>query len=85
MRTVELIGFDVGTSIPADKLQSAVGYLSMWGLGGYSRVRIVFDAKHKELIASYWEWNGSGTRPGYGLGAICAVWHEDRGEFSFHS
>ena len=84
MRTVGLMGFDADTSIPADKLQAAVGYLSMWGLG-YPRVRIVFVAKQDELIASYWAEHpvpGKGTRPDYVIGAI---WHEDTQHFSFHS
>ena len=86
MRTVELMGFDADTdtSISADKLQSAVGYLSMWNMN-YPHVRIVFDVKHKELIASYWATvpeSVPGTRPGYVIGAI---WHEDTQHFSFHS
>ena len=83
-RTVELMGFDADTSIPADKLHAAVGYLSMWNLD-YPHVRIVFDVKNEELIASYWAAvpeSVPGTRPGYVIGGI---WHEDTQHFSFHS
>ncbi len=74
MRTVELMGFDVGTSIPENKLQEAVGYLSTWNVGVYSHVRIIFEADIESLLAFYWVTRPESVLDTHSDHAINAIW-----------
>lgn len=87
MRNIELLfgtvdymtyGWEHGT-----EFHEAVGYLSTWNIDGYPFVRIMFDARHCEFIATYWsDKPEDGKRPDYVIGAI---WREESKRFSFHS
>lgn len=69
MTIAEKVGFD--------KLQAAIGYLSLWNMG-FDQVSISLNPAELEMTAIY--TYGSGAPGRYVIGAI---WHDDH--FGFHS
>lgn len=61
----------------SEAFASAFMYLSMWGLGSYTEVNLIW-LRDDEILAQYSMPNGST----YTIGAI---WHSDEKRFSFHS
>jgi hypothetical protein len=64
--------------VTSQELSNAVGYLSMWAIGGrLAHVRI-FGDRHGELTANYQDDQGN---VGYVIGAV----PREDGSYSFHS